>query len=147
MRMKRADIASEMSYQTYLYLEQCKFVSRLERNSAAWNARHIGTKGCKLCIFPQKEGSDFSLRITLSFCRLQFSWSAFVPFVIAVRSSHFFLAVTPLFLVAFSRLERIFCVTELINLQAPRFLYIGQAFRYSPENAFYIFNQQIYFIV
>ena len=34
-----------------------------------------------------------------------------------------------------------------INLQAPRFLYIGQAFRYSPENAFYIFNQQIYFII
>ena len=34
----------------------------------------------------------------------------------------------------------------VINLQAPRFLYIGQAFRYSPENAFYIFNQQIYFI-
>ena len=34
-----------------------------------------------------------------------------------------------------------------VNLQAPRFLYIGQAFRYSPENAFYIFNQQIYFII
>ena len=34
-----------------------------------------------------------------------------------------------------------------INLWAPRFLYIGQAFRYSPENAFYIFNQQIYFII
>ena len=26
-------------------------------------------------------------------------------------------------------------------------LYIGQAFRYSPENAFYIFNLQIYFII
>ena len=24
---------------------------------------------------------------------------------------------------------------------------LGQAFRYSPENAFYIFNQQIYFII
>ena len=24
---------------------------------------------------------------------------------------------------------------------------LGQAFRYSPENAFYIFNQQIYFIM
>ena len=24
---------------------------------------------------------------------------------------------------------------------------LGQAFHYSPENAFYIFNQQIYFIV
>ena len=35
----------------------------------------------------------------------------------------------------------------LFNFQAPRFLYIGQAFRYSPENAFYIFNQQIYFII
>ena len=33
------------------------------------------------------------------------------------------------------------------NLWAPRFLYIGQAFRYSPGNAFYIFNQQIYFII
>ena len=29
----------------------------------------------------------------------------------------------------------------------PCVLYIGQAFRYSPENAFYIFNQQIYFII
>ena len=35
----------------------------------------------------------------------------------------------------------------VFNLQAPRFLYIGQAFRYSPDNAFYIFNQQIYFII
>ena len=26
-------------------------------------------------------------------------------------------------------------------------LYIGQAFRYSPENAFYIFNRQIYSII
>ena len=26
-------------------------------------------------------------------------------------------------------------------------LYIGQAFRYSPENAFYVYNQQIYFII
>ena len=34
-----------------------------------------------------------------------------------------------------------------INLQAPCFLYIGQAFRYSSENAFYIFNQQVYFII
>jgi len=33
------------------------------------------------------------------------------------------------------------------NLQAPRFLYIGQAFRYSQENASYIFNQQIYLII
>ena len=24
---------------------------------------------------------------------------------------------------------------------------LGQAFRYSPENVFYIFNQQIYFII
>ena len=24
---------------------------------------------------------------------------------------------------------------------------LGQAFHYSPENAFYIFNQQIYFII
>ena len=34
-----------------------------------------------------------------------------------------------------------------INLQAPCVLFIGQAFRYSPENAFYLFNQQIYFII
>ena len=33
------------------------------------------------------------------------------------------------------------------NLQVPCVLYIGQAFHYSPENAFYIFNQQIYFII
>jgi hypothetical protein len=34
-----------------------------------------------------------------------------------------------------------------IKLWAPFVLYIGQAFRYSPESAFYIFNQQIYFII
>ena len=37
--------------------------------------------------------------------------------------------------------------TSTVNLYAPRFLYVGQAFSYSPENAFYIFNQQIYFII
>ena len=31
-----------------------------------------------------------------------------------------------------------------INLQAPCVLCIGQAFHYSAENAFYIFNQQMY---
>ena len=36
---------------------------------------------------------------------------------------------------------------KLINLQALCVLYIEQAFRYSPENAFYIFNQQIDFII
>ena len=34
-----------------------------------------------------------------------------------------------------------------INLQAPCFLSIGQVFRYSLQNDFYIFNQQIYFII
>ena len=36
---------------------------------------------------------------------------------------------------------------SLFNFQVPCVLYIGQAFRYSPENAFYVFNQQIYFII
>jgi len=45
----------------------------------------------------------------------------------------------------FTRTETITPYT--INLQAPRFLYIGQAFRCYPENAFYIFNQHIYFII
>ena len=34
-----------------------------------------------------------------------------------------------------------------INLYAQYVLYIAQAFRCSPESAFYIFNQQIYFII
>ena len=34
-----------------------------------------------------------------------------------------------------------------LNLQAPCVLCIGQDFSCSPENAFYIFNQQIYFII
>ena len=34
-----------------------------------------------------------------------------------------------------------------INLKAPCVLYIGQAFHCSPENPFYVFNQQIYFII
>ena len=40
-------------------------------------------------------------------------------------------------------------LSQNFNLYAPRFLYIGQAFRYSSETAFYIFNQQIlvYFII
>ena len=38
-------------------------------------------------------------------------------------------------------------IFKTVNLQAPCVLYIGQAFRYSPENTFYIFNQQIYFII
>ena len=33
------------------------------------------------------------------------------------------------------------------NLQAPCVLYIGQAFCYTSENAFYIFKNQIYFII
>jgi len=36
---------------------------------------------------------------------------------------------------------------DYINLKAPCVLYIGQEFLYSPEDAFYIFNQQIYFII
>ena len=34
-----------------------------------------------------------------------------------------------------------------INLYAPRVLYIGQTYRYSPQYAFYIFIQQIYLII
>ena len=36
---------------------------------------------------------------------------------------------------------------NILNLQAPCVLYTGQAFRYSPENAFHVFNQQIYFVI
>jgi len=36
---------------------------------------------------------------------------------------------------------------KLIKLTAPSIFYVGQAFCYSPENAFYIFKQQIYFII
>ena len=35
----------------------------------------------------------------------------------------------------------------LFNLSAPCVQYMGQAFRYSPENAFYLFNQQMYLII
>ena len=38
-------------------------------------------------------------------------------------------------------------INAYLNLQAPCVLYIGQAFRCSPENALYIFNQQINFII
>ena len=34
-----------------------------------------------------------------------------------------------------------------LNFRHRAFSILGQAFRYSPENAFYIFNQQIYFII
>jgi hypothetical protein len=34
-----------------------------------------------------------------------------------------------------------------VNLQAPCILYIGHAYRYSPEYTFYIFSQQIYYLI
>ena len=42
-----------------------------------------------------------------------------------------------------ARQQEIFYLT--FRHRAPCIL--GQAFHYSPENAFYIFNQQIYFII
>ena len=48
-----------------------------------------------------------------------------------------------------SKFDLVLYVNSIIlrfNLQAPCVLCIGQAFRYSPENALCIFNQQIYFI-
>ena len=36
---------------------------------------------------------------------------------------------------------------HLLNLYAPRTIYIGQTYRYSTEYTFYIFSQQIYLIV
>ena len=48
-----------------------------------------------------------------------------------------------------TELENVYCAVRAVSLtfrhRAPCIL--GQAFRYSPENAFYIFNQQIYFII
>ena len=38
-------------------------------------------------------------------------------------------------------------IQAAFNIQALCVLYIGKAFRYTPENAFHIFNQQIYFII
>jgi hypothetical protein len=38
-------------------------------------------------------------------------------------------------------------VTPLVNLSASCMLYIGQSYRYSPENAFYIFSPQIYLMI
>ena len=35
----------------------------------------------------------------------------------------------------------------LLNFRHRASCILGQAFHYSPENAFYIFNQQIYFII
>ena len=34
-----------------------------------------------------------------------------------------------------------------INLYAPRILYIGQTYRYTTDNTFYIFSRQIYLII
>jgi len=35
----------------------------------------------------------------------------------------------------------------ILNFRRRASCILGQAFHYSPENAFYIFNQQIYFII
>jgi hypothetical protein len=40
-----------------------------------------------------------------------------------------------------------FKIVTSINLLAPCVLYTWKVFRCSPENAFHIFNQQIYFII
>ena len=42
--------------------------------------------------------------------------------------------------------KKIFILSRLIFRHRASSL-LGQAFRFSPENAFYIFNQQIYFII
>ena len=34
----------------------------------------------------------------------------------------------------------------VLKLEAPCILYIGQTYRYSPECAFYIFSQQVYYL-
>ena len=38
-------------------------------------------------------------------------------------------------------------VVTVFSLRHRASCILGQAFRYTPENAFYIFNQQIYFII
>ena len=98
--------------------------------TAPWNKKDVNyVYSCR------KKFSDFSLRITSGFCRLPFSWSAFVPFVIAVRSSHFFLAVTPLFWLTFSRLleELIFSGTKRIKTHYSRRKCIILCFRQLSE--------------
>ena len=40
-----------------------------------------------------------------------------------------------------------FCPTSVLTFTHHASCILGQAFRYSPENAFYMFNQQIYFII
>ena len=42
---------------------------------------------------------------------------------------------------------RLFSLHNTLNLRHRASCILGQAFHYSPENAFYIFNQQIYFII
>jgi len=51
----------------------------------------------------------------------------------------------PISVRTFVLLRRTYPVGLTFRLRASSML--GQAFRYSPENAFYIFNQQIYFII
>ena len=48
-----------------------------------------------------------------------------------------------------STARKLYCIFQnyILNLYPLCVLYIGQAFRCSPENAFYIFNEQIYFII
>ena len=42
---------------------------------------------------------------------------------------------------------RLFSLHNTLSFRHRASCILGQAFRYSPENAFYIFNQQIYFII
>ena len=45
------------------------------------------------------------------------------------------------------KLHAIRASVQFLNFRHRASCILGQAFRYYPENAFYIFNQQIYFII
>ena len=103
-----------------------------------WNCLFVGQLGAPMGGYSNIPSSAWNMQFIGSWCRGgrgQHSEVLILPTV-----SHKSLPNTPTPTATYQLLS-------LCYLEAPRFLYIGQGFRYSPENAFYIFNQQIYFII
>ena len=90
-------------------------------------------------------------RVPLKFVSIKLKFSDVIS-----QKAHCFFITKRDWLVLFTNITLVYfesCTGDILrakgrgfNLKAPCVLYIGQAFHYSPENAFYIFNQQIYFI-
>ena len=116
-------IASRFCSWSYVYLSL--FLGRSPQTSSV-KLIPIQYMVSLISVFHGKKKKERQIdQLLLPFCSLLCSWRMFV----------------------LGSISNIHSFRMYLNFQAPCVLYIGQAFRYSPVNAFYIFNLQIYFII